>query len=76
MSAAAASSVRSSATACSPFWRSVRSWSISRSAALGRTGPLLRDDDLLALAFQFRRELGTQITQLPLERLSLALPSS
>ena len=45
---------------------------LARRAALGGAGPLLRYRDLLPGAFQVRRELGTQLTQLTLERLDLA----
>ncbi|MCY0854909.1 hypothetical protein [Cupriavidus sp. D39] len=44
---------------------------LAQRAVLGGAGPLLRHRDLLAGAFQVRRELGTQLTKLPFERLDL-----
>ncbi|MCY0853547.1 hypothetical protein [Cupriavidus sp. D39] len=69
----AAISVRRSASACFPFLaQRALLIDLVHRAALGGAG-LLRDGDLLARAFQLRRELDTQLIPLPLERLGLAL---
>ena len=44
---------------------------LAQRAAFGGIDPLLRDGHLLQGVLQLRRELGTQLLQLPLERLEL-----
>ncbi|MDF3883020.1 hypothetical protein [Cupriavidus basilensis] len=46
---------------------------LAQRAALGSTGPFLRDSHLFAGALKVRRELNTLLNQLPLERLDLPL---